>query len=355
MSDHAVMMNAPSAGPFDAISTPDVDVELQQFAVELGRFSRAPWMPEVRRLSQTSNWHSVCMIAFQWGLIALACWAAVASGHWLVYVLAAFVIASRQQALGILVHDASHYLLFSNHAVNDVVADLFLAFPVGLSTTLYRSTHLLHHRHANSPQDPDVLIAGNDPDWRWPKTRWGCLRLLLMSLFALNLQRAAGVYMRWNPGSNLFRPLSPAFPLRARLLWFGSTIVVFGLVAWFNVWIPALLLWVLPSITILNVISRIRATAEHVLTPSTHELNSTRTVIPAWWERWLIAPLGINHHLEHHLFPSVPGYKLDELHRQLMRDEEFRQLAHITPTYCGLRHGLLGELLTPRVDESAAN
>ena len=44
-----------------------------------------------------------------WGLIigmaALAIW----TGHWPAYVLAIVVIATRQHALGILMHDGTHY------------------------------------------------------------------------------------------------------------------------------------------------------------------------------------------------------------------------------------------------------
>src|SRR5262249_45466879 len=104
------------------------DTTLPEFDVELARYPRAEIMPDVRRLSEVSNLKSALGIAFQWGLIFLAGWAAVTSGHWAVYILAGIFIGSRQQALGIMVHDAAHYLLFTNRTVNDMVSDAFLAF-----------------------------------------------------------------------------------------------------------------------------------------------------------------------------------------------------------------------------------
>ena len=47
--------------------------------------------------------------------------------------------------------------------------------------------------------------------------------------------------------------------------------------------------------------------------------RNTRTVLPAWWERLLIAPNRVNYHLEHHLLMTVPHYHLPRLH-QLLRE-----------------------------------
>ncbi|MBW3599736.1 MAG: fatty acid desaturase, partial [Planctomycetes bacterium] len=101
--------------------------------------------------------------------------------------------------------------------------------------------------------------------------------------------------------------------------------------------------------TLMNLFNRLRATAEHVGAPWTHELNSTRTVVPTWLERLTIAPMNVSYHLEHHLFPSVPGPNLDKLHRLLMEDESFREHAHITRGYTGV----VRELMTPKVSGDA--
>lgn len=320
-------------------------MEDADFALEVPHFNRTAVMGDVRRLSTVSNWRAAGAIAFQWTVIVVAWWAAVASGHWAVYVLAALVIASRQQALGVMVHDATHYLLFTNHRVNDIVSDLFLGFPIGISTTLYRAHHLNHHRYTNTPRDPDWVSQQEDRDWQWPKTRWGCVSLLMRSLLGLNMAQAAKVYVSLSPNAKLFTPITPAYPLRARVL-----CVVGGIVAWTVVivtrsWWPVFFLWVLPSATLLNVFGRVRFTAEHIGVENEHELNFSRTVIPNWLERVFIAPCGINYHVEHHMFPSVPGWRLKELHDVLMRDESYNQRAHITHSYFGRLQGVFAELM----------
>ncbi len=317
------------------------------FEVGVGRYPRAAITPEIRRLSVVSNWRSALTISLQWAIILSVGTLAVWSGHWAAYLLAAVIIASRQQALGILVHDATHYLLFSNRTVNDIVSDLCCGFPISISTTLYRSTHFWHHRFTNTENDPDLVLQRQDPDWRWPKTRREALTLFFRCVFGLNLLSAAKAAMVWAPGNHLFDPITPAYPLRARVLFVASSIVVWAVVIKSGIVLPALLLWVLPAFTVLNITNRMRATAEHVMMPATHELNAARTVIPRAWERFFVAPLNINYHIEHHMFPSVPGRNLGRLHQVLMRDREFRDHAHITHSYFGLKQGVIAELIEP--------
>lgn len=319
-----------------------------EFSLRLPRFSRAIVMDDVRRLSHVSNLRSALIIAWQWIVIFTAGYAAVHFGHWLGFVLAGIVISGRQQALGVLMHDGAHYLLFTNRALNDIASDLFLAFPMGLSTTLYRSTHFQHHRFTNTSDDPDTVLQQADSDWHWPKSRREGIWLILRSLFGLNLHRTIKAFQTWSPSTNLFRPLSDAYPLRARLVFVLSTPLVFWAVLTTGLWYWAIWLWLIPALTLTNLTSRVRSTAEHILAPSTHELNATRTVLPTWLERLTVAPLGINYHIEHHLFPSVPGPNLAELHGRLMQEEEFRTRAHITRGYAHPGHGVLGELTHPQ-------
>ena len=57
-----------------------IAAESAEFAVEVPHFNRAAVMSDVRRLSTVSNWRTAGTIAFQWTVIVLAWWAAVASG-----------------------------------------------------------------------------------------------------------------------------------------------------------------------------------------------------------------------------------------------------------------------------------
>ena len=100
-----------------------------------------------------------------------------------------------------------------------------------------------------------------------------------------------------------------------------------------------------------NFVNRVRLMAEHGGVASTKELNATRTVIPSWFDRLIVAPLGVSYHLEHHIFPFVPGHRLAELHRRSMKIETYRRDAHVTNSYRGVFRELTtkpGAALTQR-------
>jgi fatty acid desaturase len=91
---------------------------------------------------------------------------------------------------------------------------------------------------------------------------------------------------------------------------------------------------VVPFVTWLQLFLRIRSVAEHFAIAGRHDLYAeTRTVLPTWFERIFVAPEGIHYHLEHHLYPSVPSYRLGELHRALLAVPEFRRSAQVTRGY----------------------
>lgn len=318
--------------------------------VALPRFSRSRHIETVRRLSRISGWKTSAYLLLHWGLIIATLAIVGFTMHPLAFIVGALVIASRMQALGVMMHDATHYLLYRNRAVNDVVADLLISFPLGMSTTLYRKTHFRHHRYTNTEEDQDLAAQIEDGQWyRWPKSRWGCFMTMLCSLLGLNVHRGWILLKHWAPWKHLRDPLTVDFPLRARVLYVVTTIAMYGFFAWALLAAPLVALaliglYMVAGLTLLNLINRVRATAEHIGVPGDHELNATRTILPSLWERFFIAPYGVSYHLEHHLFPSVPGYNLPKLHRELMQDPEYAQRAHVTRGYTGL----FRELMRPR-------
>ena len=109
---------------------------------------------EVRSLSIVRNLRFVMDVVLQWCVIGLSIALAVWFESWVVYLLAILVIATRQHALGVLMHDGTHYRLLTNRTANDFVCDLLCALPVGMLTSRYRHEHLLHHRFLNTDDDP---------------------------------------------------------------------------------------------------------------------------------------------------------------------------------------------------------
>ena len=325
------------------------DPTTAEFAADLQRFPRTRHIEQVRRLSRVSGWRSSLLIAGVWvPLVAAMAWA-VWMPRWWVYAIAACVVASRMVAMGVLVHDAVHYLLYKNRRVNDLVADLFLAFPIGMTTGLYRKTHFQHHRFTNTEDDIDLVAQREDGEWfEWPKTAREFVWVMLRSVTGANVHRGWIMYKHWAPWNHLRDPISPFFPVHTRVLYVVNMAVVYAAFGWgFSVapWATGKLiaLYMLPGLTLVNFAMRLRATAEHVGADNSEELRATRTVLPRWWQRWLVSPVGVNYHLEHHLYPSVPGPNLAELHQVLMQDEEFRDRAHLTQGYDGVLRELMSE------------
>jgi fatty acid desaturase len=80
------------------------------------------------------------------------------------------------------------------------------------------------------------------------------------------------------------------------------------------------LLWPAAYLTTYMLYSRIRNAAEHAVVPDLYDpdpLRHTRTTYARWWERLTVAPNRVNYHLEHHLLPTVPPYRLPALHATL--------------------------------------
>ena len=137
-----------------------------------GRLDRDALPDDIRHLSQLSPGRSLAAVAAQWLMIVGVAAPAVLYRHWSQYAVAVIVIATRQHALGVLVHEATHFRLFPNRAMNDTLADLFCALPLGISTSVYRHNHLRHHPYVNTENDPDARSVRDDADWLWPKL-WG--------------------------------------------------------------------------------------------------------------------------------------------------------------------------------------
>ena len=64
--------------------------------------------------------------------------------------------------------------------------------------------------------------------------------------------------------------------------------------------------------------------------PDEEEYAITRTTIPTWLESIFILPCNIGYHIEHHWYPSVPFYRLPELHARLLELPRFRDNADIS-------------------------
>lgn len=301
------------------------------------RFDRAPLLDALRPLYRLSDARAAFTLVWCWAWIVSALAAARYFDHVLAYALAFVVIAGRQVALFFLVHEAAHHRMFSDRVWSDRVINVCAGFPVGVHVDSYRKHHLQHHRHLNTAADPDWQLHQNE-FWAWPRDRRSAAVSLAKSMLGLHARKWLGVLALspWARFAFMTRFERIAFVCFAAAL---SMLLVLS----HSVWL-FLGLWILPMFTLTFALHHLRTIAEHIAVAGTHELNETRTVVSSPIERFFVAPLGVNFHLEHHLFPGIPAYHLLAAHRLLVQNEAFRAQAHLTGSYLGGRRGLLAEI-----------
>lgn len=91
-------------------------------------------------------------------------------------------------------------------------------------------------------------------------------------------------------------------------------------------WLYFALLWVLPIFTSFSFFMILRQIVQHG-NGDRGKLTNTRVFYVNPLINFAVFPMGQEYHLPHHLFASIPHYRLPELHRALMQCEEYRQEA----------------------------
>jgi fatty acid desaturase len=278
----------------------------------------------VLELTRRSAWRATAAVLSDVAVIALA--AAVALAFWpapFVVLLCVLVIGTRQHALFVIAHDAAHYLLYENRRLNDFVGRA-AATVQGLSMCTYRVIHRLHHNNLYGELDPDTALHGG-----YPRGRAYLVKKLLKDLTGFTAWKTYAYFLGGAPALNsatnvALRPLDDTSgKLRSEARSDRNAVIAFHVVmlivfAWSGYLVQYLVLWILPLVTVVQAILRLRAIAEHgATTDFSSPLTAARTnVCPAWLE-WLIFPHHVNYHIEHHLYASVPHYNLPRLHREM--------------------------------------
>ncbi|MCI0341768.1 MAG: fatty acid desaturase family protein [Planctomycetales bacterium] len=275
----------------------------------------------LRALSRIRPGRVAGAIAWNWAVLASLVALALATRHPAVFVACALVIGNRQYALLKLTHECSHYLFWRGRGGNDAIGNVFCAYPIGISVARYRAIHFLHHRHLGSREDPDWGYYGHRV------TRGRLARIVLGGLLGERAFRTGLLYFL----PALARRLEPDLDVdairRGRAGGRGDGLgillaqgALFGAFVAAGAWWAYPLLWLLPNVTVLPVLNHLRTVAEHAPDRAPEGAGSvptTRTTLASLFERTLLAPVQFYYHHEHHLFPSVPFYRLRDLHEAL--------------------------------------
>ena len=279
----------------------------------------------VQRLTRRSPWRASAAVLHDFAVLGAAIWAGLQ--FWpnpLVVLLSILVIGSRQHALFVIAHDAAHYLLYENRLLNEIVGRAS-AMLQGLSMCTYRVIHRLHHNNLYGALDPDTALHGG-----YPRGTAYLVKKLLKDLSGLTAWKTYAYFLGGAPALNTatnvaLRPLDDTSPkLRSDALHDRNAVIAFHVLALIlfaasGYLLQYLVLWVLPLVTVVQAILRLRAIAEHgATTDFSSPLTAARTNMGPAWLEWLIFPHHVNYHIEHHLYASVPHYNLPALHREMV-------------------------------------
>ncbi len=201
-------------------------------------------------------------------------------------------------------HDALHHTLFRSKAANWAFGILCM-LPIFATFVGFREDHIEHHRHNRSPRDPDAFTMG----------KRGIGDFVLFYAYAaiggvLSFIHFNFIYPFQKFGPKLWAIQLFELALKGTVYW-----LVLSWAAEQGMLGKALEVWLYP-VLVLSLLNSMRFIAEHYGAPwDEGQMAGTRTVIsnPVHSFFWN----NINWHIGHHVYPSVPWYNLQKLHKVL--------------------------------------
>lgn len=275
------------------------------------RYRRALLSPErVRQLSELRPAIAVRDTLWLWSQILVA-WSLIAYlPRWWAALIAIPFVAARFYALLIVGHDGIHRRLFRSPRWNDWFSDLCVFGPVGGITRINNQNHLGHHRHLSTPGDPDLHQFTCTNKYHWllllgyltgVTSLWRSFQKVFLRRTQL---REAQLGMNGTSGRYTVRDIL--------LIGLWQTALIAGL-TYFVAWWAYPVLWLVP-IYLAFAADNFRAFCEHSQPRPEPWANEHRliTFLSNPVERLFVAPLNMNYHAAHHLWPSVPYYNLPQ-------------------------------------------
>lgn len=282
---------------------------------------------EIKQLHQKSNYKATLSILSVWLWIVFAFALVAFFPNVFTIIIALFIIGGKQLGCAIIMHDASHYSLFTTKKLNNWIGNIFGAYPIFHNVEQYRPYHFQHHLATGTVEDPDLNLVK-----AYPTKLLSLLRKFFRDLIGLTgIKTEFGLFamhlgfLKYNLG-NLIEKIpkeertwkqiveNAYYNLRGPIL--VNLVLFLILFALGKSWLY--LLWVTALLTTYNFCLRVRSIAEHSVVDDTHDpYKNTRTTYANFIEKILFAPLNVNYHLEHHFLQNIPSYNTPIMHQKI--------------------------------------
>ena len=266
---------------------------------------------ESHRLRQRSNLVGFWLLLHCWGIIVGSVALFALYPNPLTFLICLVLVGSRQLGLAVLMHEGSHGMLFKTRWLNENLAQWIAAWPMILNMNTYRKRHMAHHRFTRTEDDPENYLYTP-----FPVSRSSMARKILRDLTGVVFLRTqVGIFHYiWGTPEDRWTRLR-AFYI-GPIVFYGAAISGFWLAGRIDLF---LLCWLLPMMTTQQLFLRVRNIAEHAtMADLEHPLKNSRTTLVRWWERLTFAPYYVNYHIEHHMLPYVPCWRLPQVHKIML-------------------------------------
>jgi fatty acid desaturase len=254
-----------------------------------------------------------------------------------------FLLAGQgMHLMGWIGHDGLHFNLARSRHASAVIGIVCSAMTVLFLEMGMALDHWTHHRYTNTDKDPDLALFEKNGGFlsRMLCTRARANRLYLRRILRLALGRDLDEEV-----SRIVFPFPlPTIRRYARL----NLLAVAGWAAIYAALIAAdwrigIIGYLIPTI-VSSAISGLRPYIEHNGT-GVEELHNTRTRTS---RLWTILDFGANYHLEHHLYPGVPQWRLPRLHRHLKQLGLYDEGCHFESSFLGNYRFAFGDYVYPQ-------
>ncbi|WP_417449305.1 fatty acid desaturase family protein [Kordiimonas sp.] len=280
---------------------------------------------ESHRLRQRSDMMGAWLLAHCWGVIAASVALYALLPNLVTFIVCAILVGSRQLGLAIIMHEGSHGMLFRTRWMNERLTSWFAAWPMILRMQNYRIRHMAHHRFTRTDADPENFLY-----IPFPVSKESMIRKVVRDLLGIVFLRTQVGIFRFIWGEREGRMARLRAFYTGPVIFYAVFITGFALAGRLDLF---LLCWLIPLMTTQQLFLRVRNIAEHSTMPDlTHPLKNSRTTLVSAWERMTFAPYFVNYHIEHHMLPFVPCWRLREVH-DIMLERGFGDVMEIRHGY----------------------
>lgn len=212
-------------------------------------------------------------------------------------------------------HEGFHFNLHRRPTISGLIGIMFSACIPGFIGIGFTLSHWQHHRYTNQALDPDCTQFGRF------STFWS--RLLLARLSANAAYRRVALTLLAGridaeAGSNGMPLDTLRWLCLVNLVW--HLLLMAGLIAvCISAPLIAVCVFIAPLIATV-MITGLNPYQEHAGTGTEHDTKARSRTSPLF----TVLMFGTNYHLEHHLYPRVPCWRLPALHRWLVDTDWYR-------------------------------